>query len=71
MWAGGVNETGRHPAFRADEGKMEMTGEAGVCLRPFPSELQALLSQLFGEQGYISRSGQKNPVLYRKRNLEL
>lgn len=25
------------------EGKMEMAEEADVCLRPFPSELQALL----------------------------
>lgn len=28
----------RHPAFRAEEGKMEMAGEAGVCLWPFSSD---------------------------------
>lgn len=58
----------RHPAFTAGQGKMEMAGEVGVCLRPFTSESQAFLSQQFGEQGFISRGGlEKALPLQRKK----
>ena len=64
--ARGLNET-KTSCIRTGQRKMEMAGEVGVCLQPFTSELQALLSQLFGKQGFISRGGWKKPFLYRDR----
>lgn len=49
--------------------KMEMAGEVGVCLQPFTSELQALLSQLFGKQGFISRGGWKKAFRLQRKKM--